>query len=182
VRAVCLGLDGAGKSVLLARACHVAHGVSPDAFDANAIGPTTGFAVRTLKLSRAIKLQIWDLGGSAQVRPYWNKYLERTWALIYVLDASDEPRLGEAGTALRNVLEREQSVRHAPLLLFVNRRALLDKGGATPQLSAQQASEKLELARVCAQRPFHVQECCALDGTGVEEGFKWMSEELARML
>ena len=40
-----------------------------------------------------VRLNIWDIGGQATLRPYWQNYYERTDALLWVVDSSDVDRL-----------------------------------------------------------------------------------------
>ena len=58
-RVLCLGLDGAGKTSVLQRAA--------DRSDSAPVAPTTGFIVKTLTLPPDWKVDVWDIGGAANL-------------------------------------------------------------------------------------------------------------------
>ena len=88
-RALCLGLDDAGSTSLLRRACgSTCSDKSP--------GPTLGFEVRTLSRGPHWKLSLWDIGGSRQMRRFWSKYVGEEEAIVWVVDASARARLAES--------------------------------------------------------------------------------------
>ena len=35
------------------------------------------------------KLNVWDVGGQREIRPYWRNYFDNTDALVYVIDSAD---------------------------------------------------------------------------------------------
>lgn len=45
--------------------------------------------------TNGFKLNVWDIGGQRQIRPYWRNYYENTDVLIYVIDSADKSRLEE---------------------------------------------------------------------------------------
>ena len=93
-RALCLGLDDAGSTSLLRRACgSTCSDKSP--------GPTLGFEVRTLSRGPHWKLSLWDIGGSRQMRRFWSKYVGEEEAIVWVVDASARARLAESRAGLR---------------------------------------------------------------------------------
>ena len=88
-RALCLGLDDAGSTSLLRRACgSTCSDKSP--------GPTLGFEVRTLSRGPHWKLSLWDIGGSRQMRRFRSKYVGEEEAIVWVVDASARARLAES--------------------------------------------------------------------------------------
>jgi len=169
VNILCLGLDGAGKSSLLVRAVFDATPQAAEGSPSEEIRPTSGFHVRTVKVLPWWKLLIWDIGGAAAIRPYWTKYVTTQMAaLIWVVDASDAPRLEESRLALSSVLA--QAVVHPglPLLVFAN------KSDAS---AAERVSQGLRLAERCANRQHHVQPCDALSGAGIAAGLDWLKAQ-----
>lgn len=134
-----------------------------------------------LKLQPMWNMSVWELGGSAAVRDYWpHYYTNDTASIIWVLDGNDAPRMREAQDMLLHLLG-EPALRGIPLLLFVNECPRLHSG-KSGKLSANEVADRFELKRVCGLRPFLVQECCAMDGSGLEAGFKWLSAEFIQML
>ena len=159
VRVLCLGLDGAGKTSILARA---ASGEAP-----GAVEPTSGFHVRPI-VSAPWRLELWDIGGAPAIRPFWSRYVTRdTLGLIWVVDATDAARRDEASEALAALLEREPRLRVLPLLVFANKMDAAASGGPPPV----EPPERAMGAR-------HVQPCSALDGRGVGTGFAWLAAQV----
>ena len=56
------------------------------------------FAVAVLKETHRLggALQVWDLGGQANLRPSWQTYYKATDAVIMVVDSTDRARVGIA--------------------------------------------------------------------------------------
>tara|TARA_B110001452_G_scaffold176042_1_gene147620 strand:+ start:38 stop:640 length:603 start_codon:yes stop_codon:yes gene_type:complete len=171
-RVLCLGLDGAGKTSVLQRA-------DRNSFDA--VEPTTGFHVRALNVTPDWKLDVWDIGGSTAVRPYWNKYVTfDTRAIIWVVDGSDRTRLDEASTALRALLESEVRLRAAPVLVLLNK-SEIGGGLSVAEAAGALGVEQLPGLAGCP-RAHHVQACSAATGQGVAEGLQWLSQTLTATL
>ena len=84
-RILVLGLDNSGKTTIL-------KAMSEE--DISTIMPTQGFNIKSLSQD-GFKLNVWDIGGQKAIRPYWKNYYDNTDALIYVVDSSDEARIGE---------------------------------------------------------------------------------------
>jgi len=55
---------------------------------------------------------------------------------------------------------------------------------ALQAMSAEEVSEALELERICAHRPWHVQATSAISasGAGLYEGFDWLSSVILRRI
>lgn len=66
------------------------------------------------------KLNVWDIGGQREIRPYWRNYYEQTDALVYVIDSADEERVQEVKDNLRELLG-EELLAGVPLLVFANK-------------------------------------------------------------
>lgn len=81
-----LGLDGAGKTTIL---YNMKSGNVIDTI------PTIGFNVETLKFDK-VQFMVWDVGGQSKIRALWKHYYEKSKGIIYVVDSSDEERIGLA--------------------------------------------------------------------------------------
>ena len=69
--------------------------------------PTQGFNIKSL-VKDGFKLNVWDVGGQREIRPYWRNYFENTDALVYVIDSADRERLEEVNDELAGLLEEEK--------------------------------------------------------------------------
>ena len=69
------------------------------------------------------KLNVWDIGGQREIRPYWRNYYDQTDALVYVIDSADEMRVQEVKDNLIELLSEELLAR-VPLLVFANKQDL----------------------------------------------------------
>lgn len=89
------------------------------------------------------------------------------FAVVFVVDAADKDGLLDARTVLETLLSQEK-FRHARLLVMANKQ---DLPGA---VGALEVRARLEL-RCLTNNPVHVQECSAVTGEGVSEGFEWLA-------
>lgn len=63
-------------------------------------------------------MTFWDVGSSAPVQQFLNSYLKDKNALVFVVDASDKERIGNARWLLWQVMEDVQSM---PLIVVGNK-------------------------------------------------------------
>ena len=57
------------------------------------------------------------MGGTENFREAWRHYYDDAYAFIYVLDSSEEKRLGENGDVLKRLLQ-EEKVKGKPILMY----------------------------------------------------------------
>jgi ADP-ribosylation factor-like protein 3 len=155
-RILVLGLDNSGKTTIMKR-------LSDE--DIDSVMPTKGFNVKSL-VQNGIALNMWDIGGQKSIRPYWRNYLDRTDALVYVIDSSDEKRMEETGIELDGLIG-EDKLDNVPILIFANKQDLLNA------YSAEEICEGLGLVNI-DDRPWHIQACSAKTGEGLKEGMEWI--------
>ncbi|XP_067852475.1 ADP-ribosylation factor-like protein 9 [Heptranchias perlo] len=107
-----LGLDGAGKTSILN--CLATRTVKRNS------SPTQGFNAVCIH-TRGCKLDFLEIGGSCNLRSYWNLYLNKAQVLIYVVDSTDQERLPLAGQELHRLLKEDPLL---PLVLLANKQDL----------------------------------------------------------
>ena len=157
-----LGLDNAGKTTLLNYLTHE---------DNKNTKPTPGVNAKSIQCG-GIKLNVYDLGGQKAIREYWKFYYEKVDALIYVVDASDEARIGECNESFQSLLKDEKLI-NVPVLAYGNK-ADLDNC-----LGPDEIIEKLEMNGITG-RDWSLYACSALKGDGVKDGIKWLLEKLSQ--
>ena len=167
VRFLCLGLDGAGKTCMLRIAA------DPSMTCELPVEPTNGFKVRTIEVEPDCKAEVWDIGGSATLRPYWSRYATPgTDGLIWVVDGSAEGRLRESSEALRELLVQAAVLRSMPLLIAVS------KSDQPAALSESAVSQGLHLEDLHREHlsvgPRRVSLVSASDGNCISEAFQWL--------
>ncbi|CAG0901507.1 unnamed protein product [Cyprideis torosa] len=150
LRILLLGLDNAGKTTILKKLAEeeISH-----------VTPTQGFNIKTVQ-AQGFKLNVWDIGGQRQIRPYWRNYFEATDVLIYVIDSADQPRFTETGEELFELLD-EEKLAGIPLLVFANKQDLVSAA------SAADIAKGLGLQGI-RERNWHIQPCAAVTGEGVK--------------
>lgn len=74
-RILLLGLDNAGKTTLLKM-------LANETDEHMKTSPTRGFNVKTVQTESGFRLNVWDVGGQRNIRPYWTNYLENADALV----------------------------------------------------------------------------------------------------
>lgn len=161
-RILILGLDNAGKTSILKK-------LSDE--DINHIMPTQGFNMKSLT-QEGFKLNVWDIGGQRAIRPYWRHYFENADVLVYVVDSADKRRLEEAGTELDQLLE-EEKLAGVPLLVYANKQDLVS---AVP---AAGIADSMNLTSL-RDRAWHVQQCSAKTGNGLQEGMDWLMRNVQK--
>ncbi|XP_025872273.2 ADP-ribosylation factor-like protein 14 [Vulpes vulpes] len=155
-RILLLGLDSAGKSTLLYK-LKLAKNISTL--------PTIGFNVEMIQLEKNLSLMIWDVGGQEKMRAVWDHYCENTDGLMYVVDSTDKQRLKDSRRELEHILKNEH-IKNVPVVLLANKQ---DVPGA---LTAEDITRMFKVKKLCSDRNWYVQPCCAITGDGLMEGFR----------
>ncbi|KAJ8945891.1 hypothetical protein NQ318_002732 [Aromia moschata] len=160
-RIVMVGLDGAGKTTILykIKLGEVVRTI-----------PTVGFNVETV-VRGGTHLTVWDVGGQEKLRRLWRHYFQNAGGVVFVVDSGDRDRFAEAAAELKRILF-ECELRDAALLVFAN------KQDAPLATTPAEVAERMALRDV-KDRKWHVQGACALDGTGLTEGFDWLCREIS---
>jgi len=106
-----LGLDGAGKSTMLA-----AVQGDPDPKSK----PTVGFVPNTLRLENS-QVQFYDLGGGDNIRDIWDSYYGDGHAVCYVIDAAaDDMKFKKSMEVAKETLGHEY-ISKKPVVIFCNK-------------------------------------------------------------
>lgn len=155
-----LGLDSAGKSTLLYKL--------KLAEDIVTI-PTVGFNVETLEWEKRLSLTVWDVGGQTRMRSVWGDYCEHTDGLVYVVDSTDKQRLEDSRREFEHILKNEH-MKNVPVVLLANKQ---DVPGA---LTAEDITRMFKVKKLCCNRNWYVQPCCAITGEGLTEGLRKVTE------
>merc|ERR1712032_804773 len=158
-RILVLGLDNAGKTTIL-------KAMSEE--DTTTIMPTQGFNIKTLT-QEGFKLNVWDIGGQREIRPYWKNYYDNTDGLIYVVDSADDVRLAECASELTSLLQEEQLAK-VPMLVFANKQDL------EFAMEADGVMETLKLADI-KDRTWNIQACSAHSKDGLSDGMQGSSRQ-----
>ncbi|XP_045153539.1 ADP-ribosylation factor-like protein 14 [Echinops telfairi] len=154
-----LGLDSSGKSTLL-YTLKLARGITTI--------PTVGFNVEMIELDRHLSLTVWDVGGQKAMRTMWDCYCENIDGLVYVVDCTDLGRLEDSRREFEHILKNEH-IKNVPVVLLANKQ---DVPGA---LSAEDLTRMFKVKKLCSDRSWYVQPCCAVSGEGLAEGFRKLS-------
>eukprot|EP00118_Oscarella_pearsei_P026218 m.309635 g.309635 ORF g.309635 m.309635 type:complete len:233 (+) comp47146_c0_seq1:42-740(+) len=138
-----LGLDGSGKSSLLAA---LAGQPIP-----SSIPVTEGFHVINLNEDRAV-WNLWEVGGSQSCRTHWPRFFAKTNLLVYVVDSADADRLEQSATTLMGILGDEE-LSGVPLLLAFNKQDI------TGAARADELSEVFKLTELLSTRTVQLASC-----------------------
>jgi len=173
VHLLILGLDGAGKTTLLERSkmLYKKVGSSPGNIPLDRIPPTVGLNIARLDVGSMLVL-VWDLGGQASLRSIWQRYYTEAQGLVFVVDASDQPRLAEAKAALETLVNHPD-LSGIPFLLLANKTDLLGGADAATIVDAALNFTSSQSKR----RPCKVCAASALSGRGVEEAMNWIAAQ-----
>ncbi|EGZ04587.1 hypothetical protein PHYSODRAFT_536135 [Phytophthora sojae] len=173
-----LGLDGAGKTLLLRQLTAqvvrkqktVLERLDGDyAVDANT-QPSVGVEHWTLPLDGGRTCTLREVGG--QLLPMWPSYFESCHFWFFLIDASNPTQLAAAAVEFFSVLSVEE-MRRKPKLLLVNQ---IDAGFVVDDniLRTYLCLDRLMVEPDCG--PVQILKTSALTGENVEQVLKWLSQ------
>lgn len=113
-----------------------------------------------------------DLGGNATARNFWKYHLTSSLScLVFVVDAHDRDRLGEAKDALEKILHEQSLLSSVPLLVIGNKCDFEDCATYTDIVQAL-ALNTLE------PHEWTLKLASAATGQGVPELVEWLQKTL----
>ncbi|KAH8601739.1 ADP-ribosylation factor family-domain-containing protein [Bisporella sp. PMI_857] len=160
MRLLMLGLDAAGKTTILYKL--------KLGQDVTTI-PTVGFNVETVTYKN-VKFNVWDVGGQDKIRPLWRHYFSGTQGLVFVVDSGDKDRIDEARQELHRIIN-DREMKESLLLVFANKQDVKDA------MTAEEVAEALKL-NTLKDRIWNVEPTIAINGQGLIEGMKWLSDNI----
>jgi ADP-ribosylation factor-like protein 1 len=169
-----MGASGGGKSVLVARAEHLARGRTQPAFVATR--PTVGIEHATLPVARVkLSLTLREIGGAMETE--WPALYARCAAVVFVVDISDTLRLPDAAVMLFDLMS-ETWLASRPFLIVLN------KTDMPSAMARGTVDAVLRLADLVREHPGKITiiESSAMTGRGVPEIVTWCAEEAFRTL
>ncbi|XP_057335689.1 uncharacterized protein LOC130674387 [Microplitis mediator] len=133
-RVLLLGLNNAGKTSVMNQIISI-----EDNNKLYRVPPkkTDGFAVYVLNNKNYI-CNVWEIGGSDEVRKHWNNFLQDTDLLLFMVDASDANQLSQAVLSLKEILG-DNRMDNVPILVIANKQDVPDA------LKADQIKRALDL-------------------------------------
>jgi len=155
IRILMLGLDAAGKTTILYKL---------KLGDYVQTIPTIGFNVETIKYKN-VRFDCWDAGGQEKFRRLWHHYCQNSQALIFVVDSSDEERLGEAKEELHRII-KEDALQNVVVLIFANKQDL------PGSMKKEEIQNRLNLEALT--KKWHIEPTIATTGAGLYEGLDWL--------
>ncbi|XP_061143183.1 ADP-ribosylation factor-like protein 9 isoform X2 [Syngnathus typhle] len=149
-----LGLDGAGKSSLLY--CLAIGNLDVD------IEPTQGFNAVSIN-KEDLHVEFLEIGGKAELRPYWPRYMSKALLLVFVVDSAAPQLFGVAKAQLHKLLNDDPCL---PLMVLANKQ---DLPGAR---SITDLHEALELSEVGERKIFLIGTCVKKGEAEVTSGVR----------
>merc|ERR1712232_448339 len=138
----------------------------------NEVVPTVGFRVETFKRNK-LRFTAFDMSGQSKYRNLWEKHYEDADAIIFVIDSTDDFRMGVVKEELDELLENKHIQRntHVPILFLANK---MDSKNA---MSAAECMKSLGMNKI-RDRPWSIKTSNALTGEGIDAGLDWLSENV----
>ena len=161
VKVLILGLDAAGKTTILYR-------LSLGQY-VQQVAPTVAFNLEKVVVGN-LTLQIWDLGGQQQLRPFWRLYYKNINGIVFVVDSADKERINLCNSELHALL-KEEELKGVPVIILANKQDL------ESAMKPEEISHKLELPSI-KDRPWTIMPTSALKGDGVTSAFEWLSDNM----
>lgn len=116
------------------------------------------------------------MSGQSRYRDMWSTYCKNVDGIIFVIDSADIVRFAVVSNELEAIMSvpdiKNKSI---PIVFFANKMDL-------PQ--AASPSDFVELLKLqgLTNRSWHITASNALTGEGIEEGFKWLTNNLEQSL
>ena len=98
---VILGLDNSGKTAIFDKLTGI---------DRGELTLNKSYNTEKIEYENGFKIDLWEIGGSREVRPYWKNYFKNIDGIIYVVDSTDSQRFEEAARTFRKILEDKRLV------------------------------------------------------------------------
>jgi small GTP-binding protein len=155
------GLDASGKTTLLYQM--KTGGVIQTT-------PTIGFNVESININN-MEMNIWDIGARSKSFALYKHYFQDLDVFILVVDSSDPERFPEIQENIFHFFEDPQ-IENVLILVLANKQDLKNA------LNCSEIVEKLELNKI--KQTWHIQPISGLKGTGVNEAFQWVGDEMAK--
>ena len=112
VKILILWLDSAGKTTILYR-LSLGQYLHP-------VAPTIAFNLEKVEVGN-LTLQIRDLGGLYQIRPFWHIYFKDNQGVVFVVDSADRERIDLCKTELQALLKEEELKDIPFVILAINK-------------------------------------------------------------
>ncbi|CAF1574488.1 unnamed protein product [Rotaria magnacalcarata] len=164
-----LGLDNAGKTTTT-RVLEKA--------PVDSVTPTVGYS-QTEITHKNERIKLIDLGGAKTFREAWRHYYDDAYGFVYVLDSSEENRLGENRDVLKKLLQ-EEKVKGKPILILANKQDkadALDKNTILEDLKIERlVNENQTLCRVelCTAKSLSRNGKNSKIDESIRHGFDWL--------
>jgi GTP-binding protein SAR1 len=165
---ILLGLDNSGKTTLL-------HILRDERLSVHT--PTMHPTMEEIKIGN-LTLTTFDLGGHEVARRLWREYGATSDAIVFIVDAHDSERLGEAKRELCALLTASDLVT-VPILVFGNKIDLpraLSEAELRSALGLEQTTGSERTNE--GVRPLEVFMTSIVHRSGYKEGFAWLARQL----
>eukprot|EP01083_Nonionella_stella_P079030 216589_1 len=167
IKIAMIGLDGSGKTSLT----YLMKNETP-----SFILPTYGFTSHIIPIQfKNYQICLFDLGGSATIRGYWDNYYSEVHCVIFVIDASDPDRFDEVTMQYESLIN-QPNLRNKPILIICN------KSDSPNVVSSTIVSTKLNIEAQPSNNPFKMIETSTMLNTKsiINEGLMFLLENVHR--
>lgn len=158
-----IGLDDAGKTTLTGRLTQ------------NRLiqaSPTGNPSTHEIQIG-STRLAMTDVGGHQQARRLWRDYLYSSTRLIFVIDASNRDRIGEARYELFQILKDDET-RFIPILILANKIDQIETA-----MSEFELIDQLKISSYLqGENPRMKLSMCSIKrNEGFADGLKWLIKQ-----
>ncbi|GMH80324.1 hypothetical protein TrLO_g10526 [Triparma laevis f. longispina] len=186
------GLNNSGKTTLLCNLSTDFIEKVGEEVEQVSTCPTVGVSLVEFgqRIGSRVNWRVWDMSGQGRFRNLWSYYSGHVQGLVYVVDITDSDRIAVARDELQMLLDQPRvKESRMPILLFANKADMSnmdgEEGGRDGQGQSKNKSLSLDNIRLAfgvdslsQHHKIKVLSSSGLTGTGVGEGFGWLSEAI----
>ena len=166
IKVLFIGLDGAGKTSIIAKLKGLESGERSEIF------PTAFLNCARVTFNNK-KFNCIEVSGLKRYRKVWKNFYNEVDGIIFVIDGTDVGRM-HLIKGLINDLDNNLE-KNIPVVFMVNKQDIVDKS-----LNVEQVKNIIEIDRMATDFNWHIVKSVSYTGEGINEAFDYIQTEIIR--
>ena len=166
IKILFIGLDGAGKSSIIAKLKGIKDGEIVEIY------PTPFIKCTHISYTNKI-LNCIEVSGLKRYRKVWKNFYNEINGIIFVIDGTDVGRMGVVKNLIQDIDKNLDTI--IPVVFMINKQDILDKS-----LTVEQVKNYIELDRINVDFSWHAVKSIAYSGEGIDEALDFIITEIKK--